>query len=94
MTSLPNNEYSRRKILLKAFNSQMVCFIVINNFFVSFEISGGSCNPENTLRLISELEKCTPSFMESLIADFIEFSSTSTKFLFLQGRLDTRLLVH
>ena len=55
----------------------MVCYIVINNFFVSFEISGGSYNPlQNTLRLINEFEKCVSSFMESVIADFIEFSST------------------
>ena len=32
--------------------------------------------------------------MESLIADFIQFSSAIAKFLFLQGRLGTRLCVH
>ena len=32
--------------------------------------------------------------MESLIADFIQFSSAFAKFLFLQGRLGTRLNVH
>ena len=54
----------------------MVCYIVINNFFVSFEISGGSYNPlQNTLRLINEFEKCILSFIESLIADFLQFSS-------------------
>ena len=75
---------------MNPFNSHTV----INNFFVSFEISGGSYNPsQNTLRLINKFEKCIPSFMESLI-DFIQFSSSIAKFLFLQGRLGTRLCVH
>ena len=89
------NPFSRRKILLKVFNGHMVCYIAINNFSVSFEIRGGSYNPsQNTLRLINKFEKCIPSFMESLIADFIQFSSAIAKFLFLQGRLGTRLCVH
>ena len=89
------NLFSRRKILSRAFNSHMVCYYVINNFFLSFEISGGSYNPsQNTLRLINEFEKCIPSFMESLIAKVIQFSSAIAKFLFLQGRLGTRLCVH
>ena len=51
----------------------MVCYIVINSFFVSFEISGGSYNSsQNTLRLVKEFEKCILSFMESLIPDFIQ----------------------
>ena len=79
------NPFLRRKIPSKAFNSYMVCYIVINNFFVSFETSGGSYNlSQNTLRLISEFEKCIPSFMESLIASFVQFSSAIAKFLFLQ----------
>ena len=77
------NLLSKRKILLKAFSSHMVCYIVTNNFFVSFEISGGSYNPsQNTLRLINEFEKCTLPFMESLVTDFIKFSSFIVKFLF------------
>ena len=69
--------------------------MVVNNFFVSFEISGGSYNPsQNTLRLINEFEKYILSFMESLIADFIQFFSAIAIFLFLQGRLGTRLCVH
>ena len=89
------NLFLRRKILSKAFNSHIVCYIAINNSFVSFEISGGSNNPsQNTLRLINKFEKCIPSFMESLIADFIQFSSAITKVLFLLGRLGTRLCVH
>ena len=60
----------------------MVYYIVINNFFVSFEIIGGS---QNTLSLINEFEKCILSFMESLIADFIQFSSTIAKFYFCKG---------
>ena len=73
----------------------MVCYIVMNNFFVSFEISGGSYNSsQNTLRLINEFEKCIPSFIESLTANFIQFSSAIAKFLFLQGRLGTRLCVY
>ena len=78
------NLFSRRKILSKAFNSHMVCYSVINNFFASFEISGGSYNPsKNTLKLINKFEKCNTSFMESLIADFIQFSGAIDKFLFL-----------
>ena len=77
------NLFSKRKILLKAFSNHMVCYIVTNNFFVSFEISGGSYNPsQNTLRLINEFEKCTLPFMESLVTDFIKFSSIIVKFLF------------
>ena len=89
------NLFSRRKILSKAFNSHTVCYIVINNFFGSFQISAGPYNPsQNTLRLINKFEKCIPSFMQSLIADFIQFSRAIVKFLFLQGRLSTRLCVH
>ena len=92
MSSLPENEFSE-----SIFEKEhiIVCYIGRNNFFVSFEISGGSYNPsQNTLRLINKFEKCIPSFMESLIADFIQFSSAIAKFLFLQGRLGTRLCVH
>ena len=32
------NLFLRRKILSKAFNSHMVCYIVINNFFMSFVV--------------------------------------------------------
>ena len=89
------NLFLRKKILSKAFNSHIVCYIVINNFFVNFEISGGSYNPsQNTLRLMNKFVKSIPSFMESLIADFIQFSSAIAKLLFLQGRLGTRLCVH
>ena len=71
------------KILLKAFNSHMVCYIVINNFFVNFEISGESYNPsQNNLRLINKFEKCIPSFLEVLIGNFIHFSSAIAKFYF------------
>ena len=92
MSSLPENEFSE-SIFEK--EHLIVCYIARNNFFVSFEISGGSYNPsQNTLRLINKFEKCIPSFMESLIADFIQFSTAITKFLFLQGRLGTRLCVH
>ena len=87
--------FSRRKALPKAFNSHIVCCIVIDNFFVSVEISGESINPsQNTLRLINKFEKCISSFMESLIVDFIKFSSAIAKLLFLQRRLGTRLCVH
>ena len=62
---------------------------------MSFEISGGSYNPpQNTLRLINEFKKCVLSFMESLIADFIQFSSAIVKILFLQERMGARLCVH
>ena len=62
---------------------------------MSFDISGGSYNPsQNTLRLMNEFEKCIFSFMESLIPDFIRFSSAITKFSYLLQRLGTRLCVH
>ena len=94
LTMNSQNLILRRKILSKAFNSHMVCYIVINTFFVSFEISGTFFNPSlNTLKLINEFEKCIPFFMEGLIANFIQFSSAIAKFLFLKGRLDTRLFV-
>ena len=91
MSSLPENEFSE-----SIFEKEhiIVCYIARNNFFVSFEISGGSYNPsQNTLRLINKFEKCVPSFMKSLIADFIQISSGIAKFSFLQGRLGTRLCV-
>ena len=73
----------------------MVCYIVINNFFANFEINGGSYNPsQKTLKLVNKFEKCNAPFMESLIADFIQFSGPIAKFLFLKGRLGTRLCVH
>ena len=89
------NLFLRRKILSKTFNSQMVCYIVINNFFVNFEIRGGSYNTlENTLGLTNEFEKCIPFFMESLIANFIQLFSAIATYLFPQSRLGTRLCVH
>ena len=67
----------------------------MNNFFVSFEISGEPYNlSQNNLRLINEFEKCILSFMESLISNFIQFFTTIAKYLFVQGRLGTRLCVH
>ena len=42
------------------------------------------------LRLIYEI-KLSRTFMESLIADFVQFSSTIAKFLFLERELGTRL---
>ena len=91
MSSLPNNEFlesifEKKDIVIKAFNGHMVCYIAINNFLVSFENSGGSYNPsQNTLRLTNKFEKCIPSFMESLIADCIQFSGAITKFCFCKG---------
>ena len=80
------NLFLKRKTLSKAFNSHIVSYIFINNFFASFEISGGSYNSsQNALRLINKFEKCIPSFMENLIANFIQFSSAITKFLFCIG---------
>ena len=61
---------------------------------MNFEISGGSDNPsQNTLRLINKFEKRILSIMESLTADFIQFSNANAKFLFLQGRVGIRLCV-
>ena len=65
----------------------MVSYTVKNKYFASFEISGGSYNPSKiTLRLINKFE-----IMESLVADFIQFSGATAKFLFLQRRFGTRL---
>ena len=73
----------------------MVSYIVKNKYFASFQISGGSYNPSKiTLRLINKFEKCNTSFTESLVADFIQFSGATAKFLFLQRRFGTRLCVH
>ena len=89
------NLFLRSKILSKTLNSHIVCYVVINNISVSFEIRGGSYNPsQNTLRQINKFEKCIASFMKILIDGFIQFSGTIAKFLFLQGRLGTRLCVH
>ena len=49
---------------------------------------------QNTLRLINEFEKFIPSLIESLTANFIQFPIAIAKFLFLKGRLDTRLCVY
>ena len=96
MNSLPSNEFLDpildKEELIEGFE---IIWFVINNFFVSFEIFRGSYNfSQNTLRLIKIFEKFILSFMESLIADFIQFFSAITNFLFMQGRLDTRLCVH
>ena len=82
------NLFTRRKILSKAFISRVACCIVINNFFMSFEISHGSNNSsQNTLRLIKEFEKIIPSFMESLIANSIldNFPALLPNFDFCKG---------
>ena len=89
ISSLPRR---KKEDLIEGFK---IIWFIINNFFVSFEISGGSCNlSQNTLRLMKKSEKCILSFMESIIADFIQVFSAIVKFLFLQGRLVTRLCVH
>ena len=72
----------------------MVCYIVIDNFSVSFKISGRFYNgSQNTLKLIKEIEKYR-ILIESLIALFIEFSRDIAKFLFLQWKLGTKPYVH
>ena len=96
MSSLPSNEFLdpifKKEDLIEGF--KVICF-VINDFFVSFEISDGSFNlSQNNLRLINEFEKCILSFMESFIADLIQFFSTIVKILFVQGGLGTRLCGH
>ena len=81
------NLLSRQKVLSMAFNSHMSCYIVINNFFRRFEVSGWSQkSSQNILRLINKFQKCIPSFVESLIDDFIKFSGAIAKFLFLERR--------
>ena len=69
MSSSPSNEILdpifEKKDLIEGFK---VIWFVINNFFVSFEISVGSYNlSQNTSRLIKEFEECILFFMESLI---------------------------
>ena len=60
---------------------------------MNFEISGWSYNLlQNTLRLTKKFEKCILSFIESLIAYFIQNSSIIAELLFLQERLGIRLL--
>ena len=51
------NLFSRRKILSKAFNSHMVGYIVINNFFASFEVSGGSYNPSQNTQTYKQIRE-------------------------------------
>ena len=73
MSNLPSNEFLdpifEKEDLIEGFK---VIWFVINNFFVSFEISGGSYNlSQNTLRLINGFEKYILSLMESLIANFL-----------------------
>ena len=64
----------------------MVSYIVINNFSVSFGISGRSFYPShNTLRLIDRFEKYV-FFMERLIADFVQFSNAIANFYFCKVR--------
>lgn len=90
MPSLPSNIFqnprSRMKLLSNVFNSHMVSYIVINNFSVSFGISGRSFYPShNTLRLIDRFEKYM-FFTERLIADFVQFSNAIANFYFCKVR--------
>ena len=58
----------------------MICY---KPFFTSFEISVGAYNIwQITLGLIKEFAKCILSFMENLIALFIQFFSTFANFYF------------
>ena len=73
MSSLPSNEFLdpifEKEDRIEGFK---VIWFVINNLFVSFEISGGSYNlSQNTLRLVNGFEKYILSLMESLIANFL-----------------------
>ena len=64
----------------------MVYCIVINNFFVSFQISGGSYNPsQNTLRLINKFKKCILSFMESFTVNVIQLPRLLPNFYLCKG---------
>ena len=75
---------------MKAFNSHMVCYIVMN-VTLTLGVLRSVVGPTilHKIRLKNELEK---SFM--VIADFIQFTSAIDKFLSLQGRLGTSLRVH
>ena len=73
ISSVPSNEFLdpiyEKEYLIEGFK---VKWFAINNFFVSFEISGGLHNlSQNTSRLIEEFEKCILSFIENLITNFI-----------------------
>ena len=46
---------------------------------------------QNTFQLIYKIKK---TLMESLITDFVQFSSTIARFIFLKERLGTRLCLH
>ena len=48
---------------------------------------------KNPLNLVYEIKKCR-SLMESLIAGFVQFSSTTVKFLFVKEKLYTRLCLY
>ena len=96
MSCSPSDEFLdpifEKEDLIEGFKT---IWFVINNFFVSFEISGGSYNlPQNTFRVMNEFEKCILSFMESLIADVIQIFGIIAKFLSVPGRLGTRIYVH
>ena len=93
MSSLATNEILdsifEKEDLIEGFK---IIWFVINNTFVNFEISGGSCNlSENTMRLKKEFEKCIISYR--LIAD-INFLAVLLNSFILQGRLGTRLCAH
>ena len=73
ISSVPSNEFLdpiyEKEYLIEGFK---VKWFATNNFFVSFEISGGLHNlSQNTSRLIEEFEKCILSFIENLITNFI-----------------------
>ena len=52
-----------KKDLIEEFSSHMVCYIVINNFFVSLQISDGSYSlSQNTLRLNKRVQEMNPIF--------------------------------
>ena len=48
---------------------------------------------QNTFRVIYKIEE-SRAFIESLLADFVHFSSAMTKSLFLEGRLAAKLYLH
>lgn len=82
-STLPLVYFTPKGIMVQEKNMNII-FNIIWTYFV---------NPsQNMFRPMYEIKQ-SRTFMESLIADIIQFSRGIAKFLFWEGRLDTRLSV-
>ena len=92
MSSLPSNDFLdpilKKEDLIESF--KVMLFIIRNFLWVLRSVVGTRMFHKI---LINEFEKCILCFMESLIADFVQYFSVIAKFLFMQGRLGNRLCV-